>query len=82
MDENEITKLVLELIGNIKPIGETRHDEVSNRNLGQLIDVVKNLHVKIDDVLYSTTILDKKLESIATANKMCNNYFDWMGIEE
>ena len=82
MDENEITKLVLELIGNIKPIGETRHDNVSNKNLGRLIAVIKNLHHVVDDVAYSTSNLSDKWESITKANKMCNNYFDWMGIPE
>ena len=37
---------------------------------------------KVGDVAYSTSILDKKLESIATTNKMCKDYFDWMVIEE
>ena len=78
MNEEEITKLVLTLIGYIKPIGEQRHDECSNENLSKLIGVVKSLHCKIDDVLTDT---DKSgLDSIKKAYKMCDDYFDWLGV--
>ena len=37
---------------------------------------------KVGDVAYSTSNFSDKWESITKANKMCNNYFDWMGIPE
>ena len=37
---------------------------------------------KVADVAYSTSNLSDKWESITKANKMCNNYFDLMGIPE
>lgn len=78
MEKEEIIKLVLTLIGDFKPIGDQSHDKVSNENLAKLIGIVSVLHVKIDDVLTDTEKSVYKSEK--DAHKMCDDYFDWLGV--
>ena len=66
------------LVGDFKPIGDQSHDKNSNENLAKLISIASSLTVKIDDVLTDT---DKSvLWSEKEAHKMCNDYFNWLGV--
>ena len=81
MNEEEILKLIEVLVGDIKPIGDTRHDNLSNENLSKLIAIAKSLHLKIDEVLTKTNNCSK-LDSMENARKMCNDYYEWLGITD
>lgn len=44
------TEIVMKLIGNIKPVGETNHDTETLKNLIELCHLIEDLTSKVFDV--------------------------------
>jgi hypothetical protein len=79
MNEEEILKLIGFLIGNITPIGSESADEVAMQNIEKLISIMKELHMKIDEI---ASLKDNGYDSKKRVIKLANDYLDWLGIEE
>jgi len=79
MNEEEILRLIEYLIGNITPIGDEAADEVSMQNIEKLISIMKELHMKIDEI---ASLKDNGYDSKKRVIKLANDYLDWLGIEE
>jgi len=44
------TEIVMKLIGNVKPIGETNYDKAAKNNLIELCQLIEDLTSKVFDV--------------------------------
>jgi len=53
---------------------------VANENLAKLIGITKSLHCRINDILTNTS--KSRLDSLKNAHKMCDEYFDWLGVPD
>lgn len=80
MNEEEIKKLVMVLIGSINPVGDSAIDSVRRENINKLIELVKELHSTLSDVWCDTR--DSKFGSVIRVKNDLDAYFDWMGIKE
>ena len=67
MAEEEILKLIGFLIGNITPIGDEAADEVAMQNIEKLISIMKELHLKIDEIAFNKPLLHRLYMSNLTS---------------
>ena len=79
MAEEEILKLIGFLIGNITPIGDEAADEVAMQNIEKLISIMKELHLKIDEI---ASLKYEGCDSRKRVIELANEYLDWLRIEE
>jgi len=79
MNEEEILKLIECLIGNIIPIGDEAVDEVAMQNIEKLIPIMKELHMKIDEI---ASLKDEGLTSKKRVIELAEDYIDWLRIEQ
>ena len=80
MNEDEILKLVNILVGDIEPIGDTSEDEKSKEHLLLLIKIIKELHIQVSEIMWKTK--DSPYASCKEICKICNDYFDFLGVKE
>lgn len=77
----ELQEIVMSLVGNINPIGETTTDNERFENLKCLCDLVNVLVGKIDNVSYSNK--DSKEYSVKRASDCADKFLtDNLGIKE
>ena len=79
MNKEEILKLIGFLIGNITPIGDESADEVAMQNIEKLISIMKELHIKIDEI---ALLKDEGLTSKKRVIELAEDYIDWLRIEQ
>ena len=79
MKEEEILKLIGFLIGTITPIGSESADEVAMQNIEKFISIMKELHMKIDEI---ASLKYEGCDSNKRVIKLANDYLDWLGIEQ
>lgn len=81
MRKLELQEIVMSLVGNIDPIGETTTDNERFENLKCLCDLVNVLVGKIDNVSYSNK--DSKEYSVKRASEYADKFLtDNLGINE
>lgn len=76
----ELFDIVLKLTGPIDPVGETHTDDTRFENLKQLLELMKELHTKIDAIADENC--DRGEYSMRRAGLECQKYLDWLGIPE
>lgn len=81
MKKLELKDIVMKLVGNINPIGETNTDNDRFENLKNLCELVDDLLGKIDDVSYKNK--DSREFSVKRASDYANKFLtDNLGIKE
>lgn len=73
-------EIVNRLIGKIEPIGETNVDNIRLENIKNMIELMKDLHIQIDNIAYYNK--DRHEHSMKEIGKLANDYLDWLGIKE
>lgn len=76
----ELFDIVLKLTGQVRPVGESHEDDRRFENLKELLELMKQLHVLVDDI--ATTNKNRPEFSMSRAGKECDEYLNWLGIEE
>jgi hypothetical protein len=72
--------VVKKLIGNVRPVGETREDEKRLENLKALCELMDEIHTEIDAVAYD--FRNNHEYSIKEAVKVANDFLTKLGITE
>lgn len=81
MKKLELKEIVMSLVGNINPIGETNTDNDRFENLKNLCELVDDLVGKIDDVSYKNK--GSREFSVKRASDYANKFLtDNLGIKE
>lgn len=81
MEKLELKDIVMKLVGNINPIGETNTDNDRFENLKNLCELVDDLVGKINDVSYKNK--DSREFSVKRASDYANKFLtDNLGIKE
>ena len=80
IDTDDIYKVVIALIGEVKPIGETHIDDVRYENLAKLTALTDALLDDIDEI--ATENKDKVEYSMRKASKFCSDFYNHLNIKE
>ena len=80
IDTDDIYKVVLALIGDVKPVGETHTDDVRYENLAKLTALTDALLDDIDEI--ATENKDRVECSMRRAGKFCSDFYDYLNIKE
>ena len=76
----ELFDIVLKLTGPIDPVGETHTDDARFENLKQVLELMKELHKKVDAIADANC--DRGEYSMRRAGLECHEYLNWLGIPE
>jgi hypothetical protein len=74
-----IKDIIFSLLGgNIEPCGDSAFDRESFERLQELIEILKDFHMKIDGI--ATKYKDSQYASEKRSGILASQYLDWLGI--
>ncbi len=80
LTSKEISNLVFALVGDIGPIIDGANGTITLKNVETLIEIAKDLHLKIDEI--ATKYSQSRYYSERKVGERCEQYLDWLGIEK
>lgn len=73
----ELFDIVIKLTGPVEPVGETHTDNERFENLKKLLELMRELHMKVDGMTTSDSARGEF--SIRRSGLECHEYLNWLG---